>query len=36
MDARGLASLSLIAGVERGSMNLLAKWTLEVDKVVVY
>jgi uncharacterized protein involved in oxidation of intracellular sulfur len=36
MDARGLASVPLINGVERGSMDLLAQWTLEADKVVVY
>jgi uncharacterized protein involved in oxidation of intracellular sulfur len=36
MDARGLASLSLVEGVERGSMDLLAQWTLEADKVIVY
>jgi sulfur relay (sulfurtransferase) complex TusBCD TusD component (DsrE family) len=36
MDARGLASLPLVEGVTRGSMDLLAQWTLEVDKVVVY
>ena len=36
MDARGLASLPLVEGVVRGSMDLLAQWTLEVDKVVVY
>ena len=36
MDARGLASVPLVEGVVRGSMDLLAQWTLEVDKVVVY
>jgi sulfur relay (sulfurtransferase) complex TusBCD TusD component (DsrE family) len=36
MDARGLASLSLVEGTERGSMDLLAQWTVEADKVVVY
>jgi len=36
MDARGLASLPLVAGVERGNMDLLAAWTLQADKVIVY
>jgi len=36
MDARGLASLPLIEGAIRGSMDLLAQWTLEAEKVVVY
>ena len=36
MDARGLASLPLAEGTIRGSMDLLAQWTLEADKVIVY
>jgi hypothetical protein len=36
MDARGLASLPLVEGAERGNLDLLAAWTLEVDKVIVY
>jgi uncharacterized protein involved in oxidation of intracellular sulfur len=36
MDARGLASVSLVEGATRGSMDLLAQWTLEADKVLVY
>ena len=36
MDARGLASLPLVEGAVRGSMDLLAQWTLEADKVIVY
>ena len=36
MDARGLASVPLVDGVVRGSIDLLAEWTLEVDKIVVY
>jgi sulfur relay (sulfurtransferase) complex TusBCD TusD component (DsrE family) len=36
MDARGLASLPLVEGALRGSMDLLAQWTMEADKVIVY
>jgi len=36
MDARGLASLPLVEGTVRGSMDLLAEWTMEADKVIVY
>ena len=36
MDARGLASLPLIEGAARGSMDLLAEWTVEADLVIVY
>ncbi len=36
MDARGLASLPLIEGSVRGSLDLLAQWTLESDKVLIY
>jgi uncharacterized protein involved in oxidation of intracellular sulfur len=36
MDARGLASVPLVEGTRRGSLDLLAEWTLAADKVVVY
>jgi sulfur relay (sulfurtransferase) complex TusBCD TusD component (DsrE family) len=36
MDARGLASLPLVEGALRGTMDLLAQWTMEADKVIVY
>jgi len=36
MDARGLASLALVEGAQRGSMDLLSQWTLESEKVIVY
>ncbi len=36
MDARGMASLPLVEGTQRGSMDLLAQWTLAADKVMVY
>lgn len=36
MDARGLASVPLVEGAVRGSVALLAEWTMEVDKVLVY
>lgn len=36
MDARGLASLPLVEGAQRGSMDLLSEWTLAADKVIVY
>jgi sulfur relay (sulfurtransferase) complex TusBCD TusD component (DsrE family) len=36
MDARGLASLALIDGAVRGSMDILAEWTMQADKVIVY
>jgi sulfur relay (sulfurtransferase) complex TusBCD TusD component (DsrE family) len=36
MDARGLASLPLVDGATRGSMDVLAEWTLEADKVLIY
>ncbi len=36
MDARGLASLPLVDGTIRGSMDLLSQWTLEADKVLIY
>jgi len=36
MDARGLASLPLVEGTMRASLDLLAEWTMEADKVIVY
>ncbi len=36
MDARGLASLPLVEGTTRASMDVLAEWTMEADKVIVY
>ena len=36
LDARGLSEDYLIAGVERGTMSDLAKWTSESDKVVTF
>jgi sulfur relay (sulfurtransferase) complex TusBCD TusD component (DsrE family) len=36
MDARGLASLPLVEGTTRASLDVLAEWTMEADKVIVY
>ena len=36
MDARGLASLPLVEGVEHGNMDLLAAWTLQAERMIVY
>ncbi|MGQ0511637.1 MAG: DsrE/DsrF/TusD sulfur relay family protein [Betaproteobacteria bacterium] len=36
MDARGLADGDLVAGAKRGSMELLAGWTVETDKALVF
>jgi uncharacterized protein involved in oxidation of intracellular sulfur len=36
LDARGLSDESLVSGVERGSMSILAKWTSEANKVVTF
>lgn len=36
MDARGLASVPLVDGATRASMVVLAEWTMQADKVVVY
>lgn len=36
MDARGLASVPLVPGAVRASLDVLAEWTVEADKVVVY
>jgi sulfur relay (sulfurtransferase) complex TusBCD TusD component (DsrE family) len=36
MDARGLASVPLLEGTVRASIDVLAEWTLAADKVMVY
>jgi uncharacterized protein involved in oxidation of intracellular sulfur len=36
MDARGLREDSLVPGARRSSMEELASWTKEVDKVLVF
>lgn len=36
MDARGLQDTELIAGARRSTLNELAEWTLEADKVLVF
>ncbi|MCJ7817641.1 MAG: DsrE family protein [Candidatus Thorarchaeota archaeon] len=36
LDARGLSEDYLVAGVERGTMSDLAKWTSESDKVITF
>lgn len=36
MDARGLAESELVGGTRRGSMELLAAWTAEADRVLVF
>lgn len=33
-DSRGISGLSLIDGIEIGTMPLLARWTVEADKVI--
>jgi uncharacterized protein involved in oxidation of intracellular sulfur len=36
MDARGITEAGLISGARRGSMDMLAAWTVEAEKVVVF
>jgi uncharacterized protein involved in oxidation of intracellular sulfur len=36
IDARGLATLPLIEGVERSTMAELARWTVEADRVLTF
>jgi uncharacterized protein involved in oxidation of intracellular sulfur len=36
MDARGITADELVSGAERGSMDVLAAWTAEADKVIVF
>jgi hypothetical protein len=36
LDARGLASVPLLEGTTRASMEVLAQWTLEAEKVLIY
>ena len=36
MDARGLTGAELIEGSRRGTLEELADWTLQADKVLVF
>lgn len=36
MDARGITTDELVAGAERGSMDVLSTWTAGADKVIVF
>jgi uncharacterized protein involved in oxidation of intracellular sulfur len=36
INARGLADLPLIEGVEAGTMSLLAQWVVEADRVITF
>ena len=36
MDARGIAADRLVEGTRRGSMDLLAEWPGQADKVLVF
>lgn len=36
MDARGITDAQLIEGAHRSTMDELAEWTLEADKVITY
>lgn len=36
MDARGVAERDLVDGARRGTMEQLARWTAEADKVLVF
>lgn len=36
MDARGLRDEELVPGARRGTLQLLAEWTAEADKVLVF
>lgn len=36
MDARGITADELVAGAERGSMDVLSAWTADADKVIVF
>jgi uncharacterized protein involved in oxidation of intracellular sulfur len=36
MDARGITPQALVGGAERGSMDQLARWTLEADRVAAF
>lgn len=36
IDARGIDETSLVKGVERGTMSILATWTSESDKVITF
>ena len=36
MDARGMTELNLVEGSRRGTMDILAEWTLTADKVLTF
>ena len=36
INARGLADLAFIEGVEAGTMNQLAQWVVESDRVLTF
>ena len=36
MDARGLGPEALVEGAKRSSMDQLAQWTVEADRVLVF
>ena len=36
IDARGIADTDLVTGARRGSMAMLAEWTMWADKLIVY
>jgi len=36
LDARGLAGLTLVGGVRRGTMKELAGWSVEADRVFTF
>ncbi|MHA1906893.1 MAG: DsrE/DsrF/TusD sulfur relay family protein [Candidatus Thorarchaeota archaeon] len=36
IDARGIEESSLVKGVTRGTMSILAGWTVEADKVITF
>ena len=36
LDARGIAADEIVPGAHRGSLDELARWTAEVDKVLVF
>ncbi|TXI29650.1 MAG: hypothetical protein E6Q60_03725 [Nitrosomonas oligotropha] len=36
MDARGMTEAEILEGVRRSTLNQLADWTIEADKVLVF
>ncbi len=36
MDARGMTEAEILEGVKRSTLNQLADWTIEADKVLVF